>query len=161
VTIGTVVTPDNLAEVRRVVEWALTTDVADVRIIPSAQWNKQIDLDLPFEAIAKYPILRYRYERAKRGLHVRGMWACDATKCRLALDDMAVSNGKHYPCIIHMREGGKPIGDMSGDVRLDRQRWAYTHNCYLDPICEQNCLDVCIEYNNKAKELRALARNVV
>jgi hypothetical protein len=34
---------------------------------------------------------------------------------------MAVNHGKHYPCIIYMREMGKPIGDVGPNMRADSE----------------------------------------
>jgi hypothetical protein len=69
------------------------------------------------------------------------------------MDDMAVAQGYHFPCIIHLREGGDPIGPLDKrDVRADRLKWLTEHDSYADPICRKNCLDVCIAYNNKARE---------
>jgi hypothetical protein len=70
------------------------------------------------------------------------------------LDDMAVMGGMHYPCIIYMREGGDPIGKAGTcHVREERAEWSRTHAVQLDPICDRNCLDVCVDYNNRHEEL--------
>ena len=76
----------------------------------------------------------------------------DSSKCWLALDDMACAQGKHFPCIIHLREGGEPIGEVGKNTRAARKEWIMGHNSFKDPICLKNCLDVCIDYNNKARE---------
>jgi hypothetical protein len=65
---------------------------------------------------------------------------------------MASAGGKHFPCIIYMREYGNPIGDVNSNTRKDRLDWYKNHNTKTDPICKNNCLDVCIDYNNKYKE---------
>ena len=62
---------------------------------------------------------------------------------------MAVVGDYHFPCIIYMREQGNPIGKIDENVRLERQKWMNNTDCYKDPICKHNCLDVCVEYNNK------------
>jgi molybdenum cofactor biosynthesis enzyme MoaA len=152
VTIGTVILPTNLDHVIDVVEFALEAGVSDVRLISAAQWDKKIDIDLPQEALDKFPIMRHRWNDMKAGGHVRGMTQFDCKTCHLAVDDMAVSDGKHYPCIIHMREGGEPIGEIGPNTRKDRAEWLRNHNSFEDPICKKNCLDVCIAYNNKAFE---------
>lgn len=148
VTIGTVLLPANVREVVEVVNFALDAGVADVRLISAAQWNYKVDVELPEKALKKFPIMRYRWNNMKSGRHVRGMSSTDCTTCHLAKDDMAVSEGKHYPCIIHMREGGAPIGEVGSTTRADRAKWAEEHDSYADPICKENCLDVCIDYNN-------------
>ena len=65
------------------------------------------------------------------------------------LDDMAAMGDSHYPCIIYMREGGRPIGKIGTGMRQERQRWYEDHDCTKDTICSGNCLDVCVEYNTK------------
>lgn len=152
VTIGTVVLPANINQVVEVVNFALEVGAADVRLISAAQWNHEVDVELPEEALKKFPIMRYRWNNMKAGRHVRGMGEHDCSTCHLAKDDMAVMAGKHYPCIIHMREGGEPIGEVGPTTRADRARWAEEHDSYNDPICRQNCLDVCVDYNNTADD---------
>ena len=64
---------------------------------------------------------------------------------------MAVLNGKHYPCIIYLREHGQEIGKINGNieaVRKERESWFRSHDTFNDKICKENCLDVCVDYNN-------------
>ena len=51
-----------------------------------------------------------------------------------------------------MREKGDPICKVGSGMRERRVEWAVTHDTYKDDICRKNCLDVCIDYNNKYKE---------
>jgi molybdenum cofactor biosynthesis enzyme MoaA len=155
VSLGMVFTPDNVDECVDHVMFADSLNPGDIRVIPSAQYNKALEqlIQLPAEVLDKYPILRYRIENITAGLQVRGMQEYDCRRCWLAMDDMAVAQGHHFPCIIHLREGGEPIGKLYGcDVRADRLKWLLDHDSYADPICQKNCLDVCIAYNNKARE---------
>lgn len=158
VSIGTVITNDNEDDVLSVVNFALRTQVADVRLIPAAQYvpilnfkgGKANYVGLPQAALDRFPILRYRYYNTKAGEPVRGMSPSDPEHCYLALDDMVVSGGKHYPCVIYLREGGSPIGDLGTSTRRDRGKWAYSHVPFLDPICRKTCLDVCRAFNQEA-----------
>jgi hypothetical protein len=52
-----------------------------------------------------------------------------------------------------MREQGDPVGKIGPNMRQERLEWIKNHDTYCDPICKKNCLDVCIDYNNKFKEL--------
>jgi len=63
------------------------------------------------------------------------------------------ARGRHYPCIIYLREWGDPIGELGAQTRIDRLRWAQEHDTHEDPICRKNCLDVCVDYNNKARSV--------
>ena len=38
-----------------------------------------------------------------------------------------------------------------GETNKIFDKWVKEHNCHMDPICKKNCLDVCIDYCNKAK----------
>lgn len=147
-TVGVVLTADNVATINHIIRFADSLGVHDIRIIPAAQGGDtlpavQVDSDL----MAKYPILRYRVRGLQSGRAVRGLRATDPHRCPLVLDDMAVNQGQHFPCIIYLREGGAAIGTVGPEMRVERQRWYETHNTHLDPICKKNCLDVCIDYN--------------
>lgn len=154
VTVGVVLTKENIEEVNKIVEMASGLGVADIRLISAAQWNSDDikRIKISDEILAKHPILKYRINNFKNNVNVRGIQENDCHRCSLVLDDMAVLNGKHYPCIIYMREHGEPIGRMSGDFRKDRQRWFLMHDSSKDPICKKNCLDVCIDYNNRFRD---------
>jgi MoaA/NifB/PqqE/SkfB family radical SAM enzyme len=154
VTLGMVFTEENVDDCVEHVLYADSLGAADIRVIPSAQYNKALEkLDaLPDEILDKYPILRYRIHNLRAGRSVRGLGRDDCRRCWLAFDDMACAQGHHFPCIIHLREGGEPIGPWSGEPRIRRAReeWVRTHDTFKDPICRENCLDVCVDYNNVA-----------
>ena len=147
-TVGMVFTDENIGSCVESVLFADSLGVSDIRVVPSAQFNRALELlwELPLDVLARHPILRYR---VKNGGVVRGMRPKDCGKCRLALDDMAVAGGWHFPCIIYMREGGAPIGRVGCDIRLTRAAWVEKHDAHADPICSSMCLDVCMAYNNK------------
>ena len=108
-------------------------------------------MEFPEEILKKCSIFKYRINNLNTGRHVRGLNEKDNNRCPLALDDMAVLNGQHFPCIIYLREQGKPIGSLDENVREQREIWVNTHDTHLDPICRANCLDVCVDFNNKHK----------
>lgn len=144
-TAGIVVTEDNLSQVGGIIRLAAGLGVADIRVIPAAQYAGHLT-HLP--QISKMPILRYR---ASGFRPVRGLTKTDSRKCFLVLDDMAAFDGKHYPCIIYLREGGQPIGAIGQNMRHERAAWFLEHDSFSDRICSTNCLDVCAEFNNAAR----------
>jgi molybdenum cofactor biosynthesis enzyme MoaA len=154
VTVGIVLTPENIAEGLKTVELAAELGVSDIRIISSAQWNGKMEEFLKSnpDLIKKYPILSYRLYNMFMERSVRGLKDTDNNKCPLVLDDMIVAGNHHYPCVIYFREGGKAIGATDGWIRADREKWHISHNTHEDPICKKNCLDVCVDYNNKVRE---------
>ena len=152
VTVGIVVTDENAATVAETVTLADSLGVADIRLIPAAQNGDHLSgVEIPADVLARHPILRYRVANLRSGTSVRGLSEADANRCRLALDDMAVCEGRHYPCIIYLREGGEAIGPVGADMRADRAQWSETHDTRTDPICSANCLDVCRAYNNAGR----------
>ena len=154
-TVGMVFTEENVDSAAESVLFADSLGVSDIRIVPSAQFNQALTqlAGLPDSILAKYPVLRYRIQNVRAFRNVRGMEESDCSKCRLALDDMAVVAGKHFPCIIYLREGGGAIGEVGPRMREERVEWVANHSSHADPICKEQCLDLCIDYNNKAEEL--------
>jgi len=156
VTVGMVFTDDNVDECVDSVLFADSLGVADIRVIPAAQYNKALSklASLPDAILDKYPILRYRIQNVNSGRHVRGIGPDDSKHCWLVLDDMAIAGGYHFPCIIYLREGGNPIGKVGPNMRAEREAWAENHDCSADPICKAMCLDVCVDYCNTANAAR-------
>lgn len=151
VSVGVVVTEETLNELNQTINFANDLGVSDIRIIPSAQYDKTLTIakGISKEITDNNQILNYRIKNIKDGKHVRGLKDTDSRRCNLVLDDMAIAGDYHFPCIIYMREQGDPIGKVSENIRKERKKWADSHDCYKDHICSKNCLDVCMEYNNK------------
>ncbi len=158
VTVGVLLTEENGRELLDTVRFAHSLGVADIRIIPAAQHAATLPdaARLPDDLLAPHPILCYRVTNLRRGRPLRGLAPSDHDRCPLTLDDMAVVGGFHFPCIIYLREGGPPIGPVSDGrtMREARARWAILHDTHADPICRRNCLDVCVDYNNRFRDLR-------
>ena len=151
VTVGVVLTPETVNRIIDIIKFADSLDVSDIRVISAAQWNEPIEAlkQVPEEILTKYPILRFRVNQLLHGKNVRGMIKTDAPKCALVLDDSVIAGDFHFPCVIYMREKGEAVGRVSPTMRQERIKWFDGHNCFEDPICKENCLDVCIAYNNK------------
>ena len=154
VTVGVVYNEDNIKQLEETILFAHKLGVADIRIISSAQYNKNKNVTIDDSILKKHPILDYRINNIKEGKSVRGMKKSDANTCNLLTDDCIVAGDYHFPCVIYMRERGQPIGKVNKNMRAERIKWLKKHNSYKDPICRKNCLDVCIHYNNRFKELR-------
>jgi len=159
VTVGIVLTPDN---VQRTVDTVLFADklgVSDIRIISAAQWDRKLEgLEaIPQDVLDRHPILKYRVENFGCGNNVRGMRDTDSPKCGLVLDDSIVAGDFVFPCVIYMREKGLPICKVSRHMREKRVDWYRNHNTFNDPICRKNCLDICRGYNNTFRDLNPMA----
>jgi len=152
VSVGMVFTEDNFETCIDDVMFVHSLGVSDIRVIPSAQYNRALYKlrELPPEILEKYPILKYRINHVRSQVPVRGLRPDDTHKCPLVLDDMAIAGRWHFPCIIYLREGGEPIGEINPLMREQRKNWYETHDTHADRICLGNCLDVCRDYNNRA-----------
>lgn len=157
VTVGVVLTPENIDRTIDTIRFAHELGVADIRIISAAQWNKPIPRlnEVPEQIISAHPILAYRINHFMSGRNVRGITEQDSRKCAIVLDDSIIAGDFHFPCVIYMREKGNPIGVVSENMRAERTEWHKNHDCFADDICRKNCLDVCIDYNNKYNELHS------
>jgi len=151
VTVGVVLNELNIDSTIDTIKFADSLGVSDIRIISAAQYNEPIPRlhEVPQGIKDKYPILRYRINHFAEGINVRGIKDTDSDRCALVLDDSVIAGDFHYPCVINMREGGRPIGRVGSNMREQRESWFSSHDSFLDPICRKNCLDVCIDYNNK------------
>jgi molybdenum cofactor biosynthesis enzyme MoaA len=156
VTVGIVLTPENIDKTIDTVRFAHALGVTDIRIISAAQYNKPIPRlhEIEESILAAHPILRYRVAHFAEGRNVRGMLDSDSGKCALVMDDSIIAGDYHFPCVIYMRERGAPIGRVGENMREERIKWFESHDCLADGICRGNCLDVCIDYNNRYRMLR-------
>jgi hypothetical protein len=138
----------NADELHGIINYATSLGVSDIRIIPSAQDNRMLKVDV----VTEYPILKYRINNLRSGRHIRGLKESDSHKCHLVKDDMVILHGEHFPCVIYMREQGQSIGSVYGktirEIREERKVWFDKTDCFNDAICKKNCLDVCIDHNN-------------
>lgn len=152
VTVGVVLNEENNSQLEEIIEFAASLGVSDIRIIPSAQSNHRLNVKL---FGMSYPILQYRLNNISIGRHVRGIEERDCSKCHLVKDDMVILKNHHFPCVIYMREQGKPIGSIVGktlaEIREERKKWFDATNTKEDSICKKNCLDVCIDHNNEVE----------
>jgi sulfatase maturation enzyme AslB (radical SAM superfamily) len=122
VTVGAVFTPDNIKKSIQTIRFAHKLGVADIRIISAAQWNKPL---IGLKKIEKklldvHPILKYRVNNFIKGRNVRGIKETDSHKCHLMIDDSVVAGSYYFPCVIYMREKGKPIGKIGKNMRKER-----------------------------------------
>lgn len=161
-TVGIVVTEETVYQLKDVVIFASELGVHDIRIISAAQFNQMLNVvdSIPDELYVKYPILKYRINNVFNNLNVRGIKENDSKKCFIAIDDSVVAGEYHFPCVIYMREQGNPIGKVSENMRQERIDWVKKHNTHDDKICQKNCLDCIVLYNNKFQQENPFAKNL-
>lgn len=161
VTVGMVFTEQNINKCIESILFARSLGVSDVRVIPSAQYNKALNkLSYLPDILNKYPILKYRVNNVKNNRHVRGILKEDTNKCYIVLDDMAASQDKHFPCIIYLREKGNPIGKIGPNMRRERYEWFKNHNTKKDIICKENCLECLCHHNNTVEKFIDARNNI-
>lgn len=154
VTVGVVLTEENVEELLNIVQFAHDLGVSDIRIISAAQYNRVLEgvEKISEDILNAHPILKYRVNNIKNGRNVRGINENDCHQCYLQYDDDVIVGDYHFPCIIYFREGGNPVGKVNENMREDKIKWMKQHDSYNDPICRKNCLDVCCDFNNKCRE---------
>jgi len=153
VSLGMVFTKDTIRDAVETIEFGHSLGVSDIRIISASQEDQLIEgLGGLADTLKEHPILNYRINNYLNGRNVRGIRPTDANRCGLVVDDSAIAGNYHFPCIIYLREKGEPIGKVSANMRQERMEWSLTHDIQKDPICREQCLDVCIDYNNKYRE---------
>lgn len=150
VTVGVVISEETVHTTKDIVMFAHELGVADIRLISAAQFDKVLHQvkDIPQHVLDAHPILKYRVERAKNGQTIRGIGKDDSDWCGIAIDDVVIAGKYHFPCVIHMRENGNPIGEFNEDFRYDRLMWSCNTNTKEEKICQKNCLDCIVQYNN-------------
>lgn len=160
VTLGVVINENNIKNIQEILKFCNDLNPSDIRIIPSAQFsNKLYNFKINKKILKKYPILKYRIKNILNNKTVRGLSKKDNDKCPLILDDLAIRGEHHYPCIIKLREGCKPIGKINQNFRQQRIKFYHNHNVLNDIVCKNNCLDVCRDYNKKVKKIRKKINN--
>jgi MoaA/NifB/PqqE/SkfB family radical SAM enzyme len=154
VTVGIVLTPDNIQSMIDTIYFADSLGVADIRIISAAQWNHPLkDLNkIDCSVLNRHPILKFRVNNFIRGNPIRGITDPSLNRCGLVLDDSVIAGEYHFPCVIYMRQKGAPIGKVGPNMRKERREWAVNHDIYEDNICRENCLDICVQFLKKFKE---------
>ena len=102
VTVGVVLTDDNLGELTSIVEFVGRLGVSDIRIIPAAQKGNMIKGVERIEQkwLDRYPILRYRVFNILQGKPVRSIQEYDSHQCFIPIDDSVVAGDYHFPCVI-------------------------------------------------------------
>jgi len=156
VTVGVVVTAANIGQVGSIIRLAHGLGVADIRLIPAAQDGARLGAVPCVEQhlLEEHPILAYRLANMLSGRPFRGFLPSDSNRCHLVQDDSVVAGKWHWPCVIYLREGGPCIGKVSAHMRRDRVDWSTGHDTCQDDICRQNCLDVCVDYNNRCGKFK-------
>lgn len=154
VTVGVVLSPDNIQSMIDTIYFADSLGVSDIRIISSAQWNQPLlGLDkIDNNLLDRHPILKYRVNNFKNGNPIRGIVDPTLNRCGLVLDDSIIAGDFHFPCVIYMRQKGDPIGKVGPNMRKERMDWALNHDTYKDNICREQCLDICQSYCAKFRE---------
>ena len=154
VTVGIVLNELNVDKTIETIKLADKLGVSDIRIISAAQYNQPIPRlnEIPQTIKDKYPILNYRINNFANGVNVRGISDTDSHKCGLMMDDSIIAGDFTYRCVIHLREGGRPVCKIGPNMREERYKFLQKFDTHTDPICKQFCLDICKDFNNKYEE---------
>lgn len=154
VTVGVVLNEMNIDSTIDTIKFADSLGVDDIRIISAAQYNKPLPRlnEISQEIKDRHPILKYRINHFANGINVRGIKETDSNRCGLMIDDSIIAGGYVFKCVISLREGDKPICKVGPNMRKERYEFMKTFDTHKDQICRNQCLDVCVDHNNKYKD---------
>jgi len=156
VTASIVFTSENTCDAKGIVRFCSDLGVADIRIVTASHLQSDIVeaiSGIEQEVLDAYPILKYRVQNYLKGWNARGIREGDTHRCHLVKDDCVVAGKWHYPCGVYLRERGAPIGAAGPRMRDERMAWFHNHNSHADPICQQYCSDIYVEYNNRCEKI--------
>ncbi len=102
VTLGVVLTDENVNQLANTVEYADDMGVADIRIIPAAQEGSVVRgvSSINPDILERHPILKYRVNNTLQGVPVRSIQWYDSHRCYMPVDDSVVAGDYHFPCDI-------------------------------------------------------------
>ena len=146
-TAGVVLNKKNIENKEKIIEYIISLGVKDMYIVPDTSFKEPFVIDINTEL----PILNYRINNLKNEKRIRGLTDTDSKTCHLVKDDITICKSYHFPCIVYLREGGKPIGTVSDyqTMRTERYSWSNNTDTHKDSICLNNCRDFCVDYNNQ------------
>lgn len=155
---------DNAAQLRKYLEWCVRVGADDFKFLPASterfadlfanreMMNKFINVC--FDVVAEqYRFFFYRLAMLERGGH--GLNSSRIQTCYHCLDDRAYDSLGAWPCIIHLREGGKRLYHHKDPTQLKQKRlYAFLHSDRAeDPICRIFCFDVYRALNERVASL--------
>lgn len=155
VIVGITIGEKNYQRACEIIEFAHDLGVADMKLSTDSKWNKEIPgLDkLRPSLLESHPVLKYRVRSFLGGRNVRGLRPQDCNSCPLVMDDIIICGKHHYPCIVYLREGGRPIGEVEdvATMRSKRCAWGTMIDTHKDPICKPYCMDIFADCNNRIR----------
>lgn len=160
ITMNTCALPDSLADLPGLLRFLLSLRPDDVKLMPIAQYHD------------RWPELMRRYEKLLPALMemlppkgfnmlrarlpmllspaIRGLEGRAASRCYLIREERCVDPAGNYcRCYIHLREGGRPVGNLVADsaaVQAEKLA-AIAERPGDDPICRSFCADICATCN--------------
>ena len=172
--VNTVVTPQNRGELARIVDFLLTLDPDDIKLITSVDEKERLGnfpeapavLDGILRLLEPYPPDRFPLLRRKVGtvfaqdaigLSSPARSSPDGLRCFIPLTERTVDGRFYYPCSVYLREGGAPLGELRDSPDKQRAKSAAfvrRADCSTDPICRRYCLHCTRQYNEGAQRLR-------
>lgn len=151
-TVGIVLDKNNFDIHQKVIEFASSLGVADIRIMTATRYDLVRPMTVAEDVLTRHPILRFRVDNFNRGIDMRGSRLAKTSHCHLVKDDVTILGDKLYPCAVYAREGGRPLGSFDKNNEALRLEWQANHNSHGDPICLKYCMDFKCRYNDKFAE---------
>ncbi len=159
-TLRTLMASDGDA-LQRLLRWCQEVGVDDFKFLPASRAKLVAVFDAPgswehFEALcqrevpATYPMFHYRLRSMRAGGH--GLQPERPHPCWFCLDDRAFDSQGAYPCIVRLREGGRPLYQHTDPPRsklIALSAFLATDRS-SDPICKAHCYDLYRELSVRA-----------
>jgi pyruvate-formate lyase-activating enzyme len=155
---------DNARHLRQFLAWCLSSGVNDFKFLPASTEPFSVlfpNHDMMEEFIqiclelvpARHKFFFYRLSTMQRGGH--GLRTDKPLTCYHSLDDRAYDSCGAYPCIIHLREGGKRLYDHDDTEDFKRKQLEnfLREDRASDPICRNFCFDVYRALNERVMTL--------
>ena len=155
---------DNAVQLRRFLEWCVEVKADDFKFLPVST-EQFTDLFPDHETLEKfiavclntvperYKFFHYRLVMLEHGGH--GLHFGQPHTCYHCLDDRAYDSLGVWPCIIHLREGGRRLYRHNDPTEFQRRQLeSFFHaDRTNNPICQTFCFDVYRALNERVASI--------
>ena len=155
---------DNAIQLKRFLEWCVEVKADDFKFLPvSTEHFTELfpnhETMKKFIAVCldtvpeRYKFFHYRLAMLEQGGH--GLYSGQSHTCYHCLDDRAYDSLGVWPCIIHLREGGKRMYRHDDPMEFQKEQLeSFFHaDRTQDPICQTFCFDVYRALNERVASI--------
>jgi len=162
----------NLLDLEEILRFLIALDPNDIKLLVIAQdkesvcgkQGKEIKEKLQ-SLLASFPptkflLLRKKIDRLSDGsaCGLKDPESQNLRHCFIPMTERTIDGSHYFPCSIYLRYYGNPIGDLTDSVETQQERimdFVRNHDCRLDPICREHCINCCKTFNLRTAEILA------